>query len=175
MLIPSALMQSMASFVSQNIGAGNRKRAKQSMFTGIGVGLIFGCIVFVLVLLKGDLLAGIFSAEEAVVQNAFAYLKGFAPETILTAVLFSMIGYFNGNSQTLWVMLPGALPDTAGPPASCLLYEYPTGRKPDQYRSVRPHRNRIRHCIEHNLLYLHRKESFKETLTIVFLCDINLL
>ena len=107
MLIPSALMQSMASFVSQNIGAGNRKRAKQSMFTGIGVGLIFGCIVFVLVLLKGDLLAGIFSAEEAVVQNAFAYLKGFAPETILTAVLFSMIGYFNGNSQTLWVMLQG--------------------------------------------------------------------
>ena len=42
------------------------------MFTGIGVGLIFGCIVFVLVLLKGDLLDGICSAEEAVVQNAFA-------------------------------------------------------------------------------------------------------
>ena len=39
MLIPSSLMQSMASFVSQNVGAGNQKRARQSMFTGIGVGL----------------------------------------------------------------------------------------------------------------------------------------
>lgn len=39
MLVPSALMQSMASFVSQNIGAGKTKRAKKSMFTGIGVGL----------------------------------------------------------------------------------------------------------------------------------------
>ena len=37
MLVPSSLMQSMASFVSQNIGAGKKKRAKQSMFTGIGV------------------------------------------------------------------------------------------------------------------------------------------
>ena len=45
MLIPSALMQSMASFVSQNVGAGKSKRAKQSMFTGIGVGLLFGCLV----------------------------------------------------------------------------------------------------------------------------------
>ena len=37
MLVPSALMQSMASFVSQNIGAGKAKRAKKSMFTGIVV------------------------------------------------------------------------------------------------------------------------------------------
>ena len=35
MLIPSSLMQSMASFVSQNVGAGNKKRAEQSMLTGI--------------------------------------------------------------------------------------------------------------------------------------------
>lgn len=107
MLIPSALMQSMASFVSQNVGAGKWKRAKCSMFTGIGVGLAFGCVVFALIVLKGDLLAGCFSTDGAVIQNAFAYLKGFAPETMLTAVLFSMIGYFNGNQRTLWVMTQG--------------------------------------------------------------------
>ncbi|EET61831.1 MATE efflux family protein [Marvinbryantia formatexigens DSM 14469] len=107
MLIPSALMQSMASFVSQNVGAGNTKRAKSAMFTGIGVGLVFGCAVFALVMLKGDVLAGFFSTDAAVVRKAFEYLKGFAPETILTAVLFSMIGYFNGNDKTLWVMVQG--------------------------------------------------------------------
>ena len=52
MLIPSALMQSMASFVAQNVGAGNQKRAKQSMLTSIGVGLVFGCAVFALVMLR---------------------------------------------------------------------------------------------------------------------------
>lgn len=109
MLIPSALMQSMASFVAQNMGAGDQKRAKKSMLTGIGVGLFFGCAVFALVMLKGDALAGIFSPDAEVVQKGFEYLKGFAPETILTAILFSMLGYFNGNNKTLWVMAQGLI------------------------------------------------------------------
>lgn len=107
MLLPSSLMQSMASFVSQNVGAGNEKRAKKAMFTGIGIGLIIGCVVFVLVMLKGDVLTGLFTTDAAVVQKGFEYLKGFAPETIATAVLFSMVGYFNGHDKTLWVMTKG--------------------------------------------------------------------
>ena len=109
MLVPSSLMQSMASFVSQNIGAGEKKRAKQSMFTGIGVGLVVGCVVFVLVLFKGDVLCSVFSTDAAVIQNGFAYLKGFAPETLVTAILFSMVGYFNGNNKTVWVMTQGLI------------------------------------------------------------------
>ena len=107
MLIPSALMQSMASFVAQNVGASKPKRAKQAMFTGMGIGLVFGCAVFALVMLKGDVLTGIFSTDAEVVQKGFEYLKGFAPETILTAILFSMLGYFNGNNKTVFVMIQG--------------------------------------------------------------------
>ena len=107
MLIPSSLMQSMASFVSQNIGAGNPKRAKKAMFTGIGIGLAFGCAMFALVFFQGDLLSSVFTTDAAVIQNAFAYLKGFAPETLATAVLFSMVGYFNGSDKTVWVMVQG--------------------------------------------------------------------
>lgn len=54
-----------------------------------------------------DLHASIFSPDAEVVQKGFEYLKGFAPETVVTAVLFSMVGYFNGNNQTLWVMIQG--------------------------------------------------------------------
>lgn len=107
MLLPSSLMQSMASFVSQNVGAGNEKRARKAMLTGIGVGLVIGCIVFVFIMFKGDLLTGIFTTDEAVVQNGYDYLRGFALETIVTAVLFSMIGYFNGHDKTVWVMIQG--------------------------------------------------------------------
>ena len=109
MLVPSALMQSMASFVSQNVGAGKTKRAKKSMFTGIGVGLAVGFFVFLLVLFKGDMLAGFFSTDAGVVQKGYDYLKGFALETIVTAVLVSMVGYFNGNNKTLWVMAQGLI------------------------------------------------------------------
>ena len=107
MLIPSSLMQSMASFVSQNIGAGNKKRAQKSMFTGMGIGLVFGCAVFTLIMLRGDVLCSVFTTDAAVVANGFAYLKGFAPETIVTAIMFTMVGYFNGNNKTVWVMVQG--------------------------------------------------------------------
>lgn len=107
LLIPSSLMQSMASFVSQNVGAGNEKRAKKAMFTGMGVGIVIGYIVFAFVMFKGDLLTGIFTTDAAVVQNGYDYLKGFALETIVTAVLFSMVGYFNGHDKTVWVMVQG--------------------------------------------------------------------
>ena len=46
-------------------------RAKQTLLTGIAIGLIFGCAVFVLVWFKGDLLSGIFTTDAAVIVNAF--------------------------------------------------------------------------------------------------------
>ena len=55
------------------------------------------------------MLAGFFSTDAGVIQKGFDYLKGFAPETLVTAVLFSMIGYFNGNNQTIWVMVQGLI------------------------------------------------------------------
>ncbi len=109
MLVPSALMQSMSSFVSQNVGAGKEKRARQALFTGMGVGVGIGVLVFCLVLFKGDMLTAIFTTEEAVIQRGFDYLKGFAPETIATALLFSMLGYFNGHDETMFVMAQGLI------------------------------------------------------------------
>ena len=73
------------------------------------VGVAFGIVMFALVLLKGDVLAGLFSTDAEVVRRGFEYLRGFAPETIVTAVLFSMVGYFNGSNQTLWVMIQGLI------------------------------------------------------------------
>lgn len=109
MLVPSALMQSMAAFVSQNVGAGKTKRAKKSMYTGIGVGFLVGCVVFIFIMFKGDLLTECFSSDAEVIQNGYDYLKGFALETLVTAVLFSMVGYFNGNNKTVWVMAQGLI------------------------------------------------------------------
>ena len=84
-----------------------------ALVAGLGMDAAGAAIATVLaqavsvVLLKGDVLTGCFSTDAAVVQKGFDYLKGFAPETIATAVLFSMIGYFNGTTHTLWVMVQG--------------------------------------------------------------------
>ena len=107
MLIPGALMQSMASFVAQNVGAGQEKRARSAMVTGMLIGSSIGIFIAFLSFFRGDLLAGIFSNDAAVIVRAAEYLKGFAPEAVVTAILFSFIGYYNGHSKTLFVMLQG--------------------------------------------------------------------
>lgn len=107
MLVPGALMQSMASFVAQNVGAGLEKRARKSMVTGMLIGGSIGIFITLLSFFHGDLLAGIFSNDISVINRAAEYLRGFAPEAVVTAVLFSFVGYYNGHERTLFVMLQG--------------------------------------------------------------------
>lgn len=107
MLVPGALMQSMASFVAQNVGAGLEKRARKSMVTGMLIGDSIGIFITLLSFFHGDLLAGIFSNDILVINRAAEYLRGFAPEAVVTAVLFSFVGYYNGHERTLFVMLQG--------------------------------------------------------------------
>ena len=107
MLIPSALMQSMSAFVGQNVGAGKEDRAKKSMFIGMFLGMGIGVIVFVLTYFRGDLPASIFTDEVAYIGRAAEYLRGFSIEAVLTCVVFSFIGYFNGHGKTLIVMIQG--------------------------------------------------------------------
>ena len=107
MLVPGSLMQSMASFVAQNVGAGQEKRARKAMVMGMLIGCGIGIFIAILSFFRGDLLASIFSNDAEVIVRAAQYLKGFAPEAVVTAVLFSFIGYYNGHSKTLFVMLQG--------------------------------------------------------------------
>ncbi len=107
MLVPSAFMQSMSSFVAQNIGAGKPDRAKKALFYGISVSFVFGIVMFLLTFFHGDLMAAIFSKEQAAVMNAFDYLKAYAIDCMLTCFLFCFIGYFNGLGNTAFVMIQG--------------------------------------------------------------------
>lgn len=105
MLMPGALMQSMASFVAQNVGAGQEKRAKKAMVTGMLIGCGNGIFIAAFSFMRGDLPAALFSNDAAVIARAAEYLKGFAPEAFVTSILFSFVGYYNGHSKTLFVML----------------------------------------------------------------------
>lgn len=107
MLVPGALMQSMSAFVAQNVGAGKEARARKSMYTGIAIGATIGIPIAIFAYLRGDTMSRIFSSDPAVIARSAEYLKGFAIESVVTAFLFSFMGYFNGQGQTMWVMLQG--------------------------------------------------------------------
>ncbi|MGN0377228.1 MAG: MATE family efflux transporter [Suilimivivens sp.] len=107
MLIPSSIMQSMASFVAQNVGAGREDRARSAMKCGMAIGSAIGVFIFYMAFFHGDLLSAVFTRDELVIQKAFEYLKGFAIEAVVTSIMFSYMGYFNGHSCSLFVMMQG--------------------------------------------------------------------
>lgn len=107
MLVPLAFMQSMSSFVAQNIGAGKPERASKALKDGIAVSFVFGLLMFVIAFFKGDILAGLFSSEALTVAAGADYLKAYAIDCLLTCFLFCFIGYFNGMGKTKFVMIQG--------------------------------------------------------------------
>lgn len=109
MLVPAALMQSMSSFIAQNVGAGKERRAQKAMGYGMFLGGFIGIFMTTAAYFFGQPLAALFTDSMAYQLKAAEYLQGFSLEAILTTVLFSFIGYFNGHNKTLWVLLQGIL------------------------------------------------------------------
>lgn len=107
MLIPSALMQSMSAFVAQNVGAGKEDRAKKAMIAGMAAGACIGVFIFALSFFRGDVPSALFTSNPEYIAKSAEYLKGFSPEAILTCIVFSYIGYFNGHGRTMPVMIQG--------------------------------------------------------------------
>lgn len=57
----------------------------------------------------GAQLAGLFTADPLVIAEAHAYLKAYAIDCLLTAVLFCFVGCFNGCGHTVFVMVQGVV------------------------------------------------------------------
>jgi putative MATE family efflux protein len=107
MLVPSSVMQSVSAFVAQNIGAGKKERAKKGFFTAMGIGCAVGVVIFCAGFFGGAWISTLFTHDADVIKQSADYLRGFAVECILTCVLFSSIGYFNGNGKSIPVMIQG--------------------------------------------------------------------
>lgn len=67
MLVPSAFSQSLSAFVAQNIGAGESARALHSMKIGMRLSITAGVVLAYLAFFHGNILAGIFSPDHAVI------------------------------------------------------------------------------------------------------------
>lgn len=109
MLVASAYMHSISAFVAQNNGAGEFERSRKALFYGIKTALIAGFVMGIIAFFAGGLLSSIFSGEGEVIAFAHDYLKAYAIDCLLTAVLFCFVGYFNGCGKTIFVMVQGVV------------------------------------------------------------------
>lgn len=107
MLIPSTTMQSVSAFVAQNVGAGNKERAKKGYITAMLTGCSVGILVFFIGFFGGAWLSSLFTGDAEVIAQSAAYMKGFSWDCILTCILFSTTGYLNGRGNSIPVMVQG--------------------------------------------------------------------
>lgn len=107
MLVPSSVMQSVSAFVAQNIGAGQKERAWKGFLTAMAAGCAAGVVIFLAGFFGGGVMSSVFTDDGEVIAQSADYLRGFSVECILTCVLFSSIGYFNGRGRSIPVMIQG--------------------------------------------------------------------
>ena len=109
MLIPSAFSQGVSAFVAQNYGAKKYDRSRKVLVYAISASLCCGVVMFYITFFHGNLLAGMFSKDKDVVLAAWEYMKAYGIDCLLTAIMFCMVGYFNGCGKTTFVMIQGII------------------------------------------------------------------
>lgn len=99
----TADVSAVSTFSAQNVGAGEYKRARSSMYLGMIWTFAVGLAVFLFSFSHGALLARLFSDDKDVIAAAADYLRSYAVDCVIVGINFSMMGYLNGNGKTfLW-------------------------------------------------------------------------
>lgn len=93
-LVPSSILSTVSALCAQNIGAGEKKRARQTLFDAILIAVIFGVCVSVGIQFMAENVVGMFTSDHAVVAQGAQYIRGYIWDCIFAGIHFSFSGYF---------------------------------------------------------------------------------
>lgn len=93
-LVPSSMLSSVSALASQNLGAGEDDRAKETLYWALVIAVTFGVVVSVIIQFIAPWVVGLFTSDEAVIRSGTQYLKGYVLDTIFAGIHFSFSGYF---------------------------------------------------------------------------------
>ena len=127
LLIPTAYMSSISTFVAQNMGAQQPERAKKTLWVGILSATCIGGLFSYLSFFHGGEMSLLFIQDPHVIQASSEFLKATAIECFVLSISYCFDGYFNGIGKTSLVMIRGV--------AAALLVRIPwayiVSQKPD--------------------------------------------
>lgn len=100
-ILPALAMSSaVSSMAGQNIGAGDTKRAKKTMLTGIGISFAISMVVFAVVQLFPQEIVSLFDTNEEVIKVGAEYMRYIALDYIFVPFVFCMNGLAIGAGYT---------------------------------------------------------------------------
>lgn len=109
MLVPTSFASAVAVMTAQNVGAGKMERAKQSLWTGVGLAFIFGVLVWGYCQLAPETLTALFSRDGEVIYQAGLYLRHYTIDCMLVAFIFCVNAFFSGCGYSLFSLIHSML------------------------------------------------------------------
>lgn len=104
LLIPSSVGSAISVITAQNLGAGRRDRAEQSLFWGIKICAGSGILVFLFSQIAPQVLTGLFINKPEVIEAAALYLRTYSIDCILLGIASCMNAFFIGNGKSFICM-----------------------------------------------------------------------
>ncbi len=93
-LVPSSMLSTVSALGAQNIGAGKKERAVQTLGYAILIAAGFGVIMAILMQFISLPVVGLFTTDPAVAEAGSWYLRGYIFDCIFAGIHFSFSGYF---------------------------------------------------------------------------------
>lgn len=93
-IVNSAMLASVSAISSQNIGAGNVKRAQQTMWRAMTIVTIYGVIVAVVLQFVPEWAVAIFTDDAQVLAQGSDYLRGYIWDAVFAGIHFCFSGFF---------------------------------------------------------------------------------
>lgn len=109
-ILPGVAMSTSVSAMSaQNIGAGKYDRAKKTMFTGMGIAMLFSLVIFAVITLFPEACMSLFGSEPELIQNGVEYIKSFKYDYFVAPICFCFNGLFIGSGHTTFSLVNGIM------------------------------------------------------------------
>lgn len=100
-IVPSAMLSTVSAISAQNIGAGNMKRAKRTMYIAMMITTGYGTVVAVLLQFFPQIAVGIFTDNAQVLAQGSAYLRGYVWDCIFAGMHFCFSGFFTACGYSI--------------------------------------------------------------------------
>lgn len=105
MLTGTSMASALAAITAQNMGAGNPKRAKKSLWYGLSFALMVSFLFWLWAQLGTASMIQVFTKDSNVIAAGIPYFKSCSYDYILVTIVFCLNGYLNGRQKTVWTMM----------------------------------------------------------------------
>ena len=93
-LVPSSMLSAVSVLSAQNAGAGKHDRARQTLWTGILITVVFGTISAVIMQFFAGSVIGLFTDNSKVILLGRQYMSSYVWDWIFAGIHFCFSGYF---------------------------------------------------------------------------------